>query len=113
MNVQYSPATERSTAKLPLLKQISAQLAGIVRSWSMSVVAAEWDRVSDPAGQELYRLSLFDSVGRVATDFTADELDYPLYVRVSLYRLWGDLIQIHSDLQHERVEQAFSQFVPE
>ena len=54
-------------------------------------------------GRTLYRLTIRDFTGEVSTDFAPDELQNPLHMRVRLYRLWGDLLQVRNNQQHQEV----------
>jgi hypothetical protein len=85
------------------LERASALLANVLGAHS-SLVQAEWSPVPSQGGRPLFRLTIWDSTGKVSTDFTADELGNPLHMKVRLYRLWGDLLQIRNDQQHQIVE---------
>ncbi len=104
MDVQYSPEVRQWTEGWTLLQQASTRLAGIVGPESSPLVKAEWTRVQDPEGQALYRLTMRDLTGEVSTDFTPDELKNLLHMRFRLPRLWGDLLKIRNDHQHQQVQ---------
>jgi hypothetical protein len=102
MNVQYTANAQQRGEDSSLIQHATNRLDEILGS--ASEVKVEWDRLADKTGRTLYRLTLADLTGHVSTDFTPDELRNPLYLHVSLYRLWGDLLQRHSDEQHKVVQ---------
>ena len=99
MDVQYSTEARQSADRLTLLKQASTLLASILGPQSSQLVKAEWNRVQDD-----YRLAIRDFTDEVSTDFSPDELENPLHMRVRLYRLWGDLLQVRNNQQHRQVQ---------
>ena len=103
MDVQYSPEA-RQSPEAKLLEQASALLADILGAKSSQIENAEWTRVSDPNGRTLYRLSIRDFAGEATTDFTPDELQNPQQMKFCLYRLWGDLLQVRHNIQHQQVQ---------
>ena len=108
LEVRYSLGLTGS--RLPRLEQVSEILAEAIGPESSPFVEADWKVVTDPRGRELYRLSIVDPHGGpVSTDFTPEELEIPLHMYVRLYRLWGDLLKIRSDKQHEKVRELFEQ----
>jgi hypothetical protein len=100
MDVQYSPEARGLTR----VEQASNLLADILGPHSSQLVKATWSRVQDHQGRTLYRLTIRDFTGEVATDFAPDELENPPHMRVRLYRLWGDLLQIRNNQQHQQVQ---------
>ena len=110
MDVQYSPEVREWAEGAPLLGDASDLLAVAVGPKRAEQVKGEWTRVRDTRGQMRYRLTIRDAAGEASTDFTPAELRNPLHMKVRIYRLWGDLLKIHSDIQHERVQMLFEQF---
>ena len=108
MDVQHSPEARQSADAL-LLEQTSALLAEVLGPQSSRVVRAEWNCVQDHKGRTLYRLTIKDFAGEVSTDFSPDELRNPLHMRVRLYRLWGDLLQVRNDQEHQQVQEIIGQ----
>ncbi len=104
MDVKYSPESQQWSEGLKLLEQASTLLAEILGPQSSQLVKAEWNRVQDPQGRALYRLTIRDFTGEVSTDFAPDELQNPLHMRVRLYRLWGNLLQVRNNQQHQQVQ---------
>ena len=104
MDVQYSPEARKEADQLTHLERASTLLGAILGPQSSQQVKAEWDRVQGRPGRTLYRLIIRDSTGEVSTDFAPDELENPLHMRVRLYRLWGDLLQVRNNQQHEQVQ---------
>ena len=105
MNVNYSAGVKLlPAARQETLQMVSAQLAGLIAPrWSAGATAS-WEYSRDFRGRDLYRLTLQDDLGRVSTEFTGDELNNPTLVKVLSYRLWGDLLQIRSDLQFQKLD---------
>ncbi len=113
MDVQYSPEVRQWAEGFPLLQQASTRLAAILGPQSSQLVKAAWDRVEDAQGRALYRLTIRDSTGEVSTDFTPEELQNQLHMSFRLPRLWGDLLKIRSDQQHQLVQLLSSQMPTE
>jgi hypothetical protein len=109
MDVHYSPELRESGNGLPLLERDSTVLANILRAQSSQLVKADWNRVQDHKGRPLYRLTIRDFTGEVSTDFSPDELENPLHMQVRLSRLWGDLLQILNNQQHQQVQTLSAQ----
>lgn len=104
MDVQYSLEARQGAVGLTLLEQASNLLAAILGPQSSQLVKAEWNCVQDHQGRTVYRLTIRDFTGEVYTDFAPDELQNPLHLRVRLYRLWGDLLQVRNNQQHQQVQ---------
>jgi hypothetical protein len=104
MDVQYSPEARQWADGLTLFEQASTLLAEILGPQSSQLVKAEWNGVQDHQGRTLYRLTIRDNTGEVSTDFAPGELQNPLHMRFRLYRLWGDLLQVRNNLQHQHVQ---------
>jgi hypothetical protein len=115
MDLQYSPEARQSPEGLALLEQASALLADILGPQSSQLEKADWQRWQDQKGRTVYRLTVRDDTGQVSTDFTLDELQNPLHMRFRMYRLWGDLLQVRNEQQHEQVQRIVGQLtsVPE
>jgi hypothetical protein len=113
MDVQYSPEAKQWADGLTLFEQASTLLAEILGPQSSQLVKAEWNCVQDHQGRTLYRLTIRDNTGEVSTDFTPDELQNPQHLRFRLYRLWGDLLQIRNNQQHQQVQLLSGQFATE
>jgi hypothetical protein len=109
VDVQYSPEVRHWPEELKLLEQASTLLPAILGSPSSELVKAVWSCVQDHKGGTLYRLTIRDFTGEVSTDFARDELQNPLHMRVRLYRLWGDLLQIRNNQQHQKVQSISGQ----
>ncbi len=107
MNIEYAPEV-RQSAEWPLIRQASDLLPTVLDAEGARTVSATWSRVQQPTGGLAYRLSLTDSVGQASMDFTPDQLRNTLYMRVRTSEVWSDLLQIHIDQQHERVQVAIA-----
>jgi hypothetical protein len=105
----YSTEARQDADRFGLLKQASALLEEILGPESSQFVNAQWDRLEDHKGRTMYRLTIRDFTGQVSTDFAPDELQNPLHMRFRMYRLWGDLLQIRNNQQHQQVELISSQ----
>lgn len=113
MDVRYSTELKQSAELSALLRQFSGQLAGAIDPDYLPAIRAEWSVTRDDGGRVLYRIVLEDPAGRVSKDFTRDELAIPLYMKLSLLMLWGDLLHIHSEKQHAKVERVYREFLAE
>ncbi len=102
MEVQYSPEAKLSPEAV-LLEQASTLLRDILGQEVSQIMKAEWNCVPDRQGRTLYRLTLRDFTSEVCTEFTCEELQNPLHMRFRMYRLWGDLLQVRHNLQHQQV----------
>ena len=111
MDVQYSPEVLQWTEGLPLLAEASKLLAVALGPKRTPEVKAEWTRIRELQGQTRYRLTIRDSKGEASTDFALFELRNPLHMQGRIYGLWDDLLKIHSDLQHERVQMLLAEFM--
>ena len=103
MDVQYSPEA-RQSPEVKLLEQASALLADIMGPQSSQLVKAEWTCLQDRQGRVLYRLTVRDFAGEASTDFALDELQIPLHMRFRMSRLWGDLLQVRNNIQHQHIQ---------
>jgi hypothetical protein len=110
MDVIYSSEV-REWDGFKLLEQASILLAEVLGPQSAALVKAEWNRVQDPNGRMVYRLTIRDFTGEVSTDFTLDELQNPLHMRFRLPRLWGDLLQVRNNQQHQQVQVLSDQMI--
>jgi len=104
MDVQFSPEIRQCAEGLTLVESASSLLAEILGPQSSQVVTAEWTVVKDRRGRAGYRLTIRDFTGEVSTDFATDELQNLLHLRFRLARLWGDLLQVRNDQQHQQVQ---------
>ncbi len=102
MNIHFSPEV-RQSPDWPLVAAASELLPTIGSPEFVSDVEAAWSRVEYPTGQSAYRLSLKDLVGEVSEDYTADTLRNSQQTKLYMYHIWGDLLQIRSDHQHQVV----------
>ncbi len=102
MNVMYSEKIPQWGGEFELLKQANSRLEETLGT-SAERVKAEWDRTEDNPGRTQYTLSLSDWAGIASTRFTPRELHSADEVRYRLHRLWGDLLQIRSQKQLEKL----------
>lgn len=105
MDVQYPPELQGSPELVPL-EQATSLLTDIMGPQSSQrVKKATWTRVQDLKGRTLYRLTVRDDFGgEASTDFATDELQNALHMRYRMARLWGDLLQVRNDRQHQQVQ---------
>lgn len=106
MDVHYSLEVPQGAdgSLLEHLEQASTLLAAILGPQSSQVVKAKWNRVQDHQGRTLDRLTIWDFTGEVSTDFAPNELQNPLHMRFRLARLWGDLLEVRNNQQHQQVQ---------
>ena len=108
MDVHCSPEL-RQQSDLSRLLEHASHLLGEILGPQSSQVKAEWEQVQDHRGRPLYRLAIRDLTGDVSTEFDRDELKNSLHLRWRLYRLWGDLLQVRNNQQHQQVQILSSQ----
>jgi hypothetical protein len=101
MNVLYTDRAKESAGDFAALLQATAQLDKIVGP-SATAVTASWDR-SDEGHHRQYVLRLSDWSGEVSARFSPSELRSPDRMRWSLLRLWGDLLELRSEKQLEKL----------
>ncbi len=113
MDVQYAPELREPADRLALLKDISARLDKAVGPKESAAMKAEWELVRDLRGDEFYRLTLEDPTDRVFTDFTRFELGVPLQRHMLAHGLYGDLLKLRGDRQHQVVLRLLSEMSAE
>jgi hypothetical protein len=101
MNVTYTDKAKELAWDFAALQQAMAQLEKIIGPSATSVTAS-WDR-SDEGHRHQYVLRLSDWSGEVSDRFYASELRSPDRMRWSLLRLWGDLLELRSQKQFEKL----------
>jgi hypothetical protein len=67
---------------------------------------AEWDQIEDNKGRPLYTLRISDGEEVVTASFSPEELVSPTHMRVRLYRLWGDFLQIRNQKQLQALSEG-------
>jgi hypothetical protein len=72
---------------------------------SAGQVAADWDLTRDESGRNVLTLTLSDYSGAVTARFTPEDLANAGSLRIRLHRLWGDLLQVRSGKQVERLQE--------
>jgi hypothetical protein len=108
MKVIYSPKIRQEEGNLALLEQATSRLKEILGP-TADLAEIEWDRTEDDRGRPFYTLTLRDLRDQAQADFSLEELKSAPYMRVRLYRLWGDLLQLRSDEQHRKVLELVAQ----
>lgn len=104
MEIKYSPEVQQWVEGMPRLQQASNLLAEILGPQSSQLVTGDWRRLQDAKGRIVYRLTIRDFAGEAFTEFAPDELENPLHMKVRMYRLWGDLLQVRNNQQHQQVQ---------
>jgi hypothetical protein len=91
----------------PLVESVqkASRVLAEVLGPSNESVQRRWKEVRDGRGRALVELTLSDGTGSVVGVFTPDELADELELQRRLYRLWGDLLQIRSHKQLDKVRQ--------
>lgn len=105
MKQTYGNRIRQSAELLTLAKQANSRLEEMLGS-SANLVAAEWDRSEDATGRSIVTLRLSDFTGFVTTAFDPQELASPSQISRRLNRLWGDLLQVRSDVQFRQLQEA-------
>jgi hypothetical protein len=70
---------------------------------------ADWKIGNDERNKPVIELILSDCYGSVSRKFSAKELQKPDYLKGRLNWLWGDLLQIRSHKQAERLKELVRQ----
>ncbi len=102
MKVAYSPKARQRGDDLALLEQATNCLQEVVEP-AAEQAWAEWDSAEDERGRHVYTLTLHDETREVRGRFSPSELGIPSYVRAALHRLWGGILKLRSDEQHQKV----------
>lgn len=109
MELDYAPEIRNNAEELARLEPASTLLAEVMGPNSSQLVRAKWNRVQDSRGRNVYRLTIYDLTGEVSTDFVANDLRNEMHMKFRMYRLWGDLLQIRNNRQHEEVQALSSE----
>ena len=72
---------------------------------SADLVTARWNLSEDARSRPVIDLEISDFTGAVSTRFAPDELRNTSHMQVRLGRLWGDLLQVRSHKQVEKLRQ--------
>ncbi len=102
MNVTYTEDVKQSSEGYSLLQQATTCLEEVI-GLSADLVKAEWDCIKDVRQRTLYTLRLSDWSGEVSASYTQDQLQSLPKLRYGLIRLWGDLLQVRSHKQLQRL----------
>ena len=105
MNIAYSDKAGQWREGNALLQQATTRLEEVLGQHA-DEVKAEWDRGEDAKGRIVYTLRLSDWTGSVSASFTPEELQSPSHVRIRLYHLWGELLQVRSHKQLQELAGA-------
>jgi Protein of unknown function (DUF1488) len=104
-SVRESPEYHRVLQATAFLEDVLGQ--------SAPLVTAAWDRKAGSNGHSVYSLTLRDFTGTATREFSADILAWPQLIEIGLYGLWGDLLQIRSNIQHRKVEELVAALTEE
>jgi hypothetical protein len=90
--------------------QQAAKILETVAGNTVLRVTADWKFVEDSAPGSAVTLTLSEQDGAVlSARFFREEMHRPGYLRKRLHRLWGDLLQLASHKQMEKVKQLVEQ----
>jgi hypothetical protein len=76
---------------------------------SAALVTAVWDRKEGGP----VTLTLSDGIGIVTKEFPTGLLGWDRWIYAELYGLWGDLLQVRSDIQHRKVQELAASLAEE
>jgi hypothetical protein len=79
---------------------------------SRNSVSIDWDLAEDARDRPVVVLRLSDPNGTAVATFDPDELEDEIRLRARLNRLWGDLLEIRSHKQVQRLMSSSSPFSP-
>lgn len=85
-----------------LVEQASEAIGEILGTLRGSV-SEEWNLAKDAQGQPMVTLKLSDPTGAAVATFEPSELEDRRHMVVRINRLWGDLLQIRSHAQLQRL----------
>lgn len=100
--VTYGQQLRQNPKLLRLAEKATAYLDTILGEWR-ELVSATWDLTRDEQGRPRVTLNLRDEISDKTITFSEFEMGIDEYVRAVLNRLWGDLLKVRSDLQHQKV----------
>jgi hypothetical protein len=103
MKIIYNDNAKKWAEGYALLEHATARLEEIIGS-SADLVTVEWNGMLENGYPPAYRLTLRDFTGEAQATLTVQELRSSSYMRVLLHRLWGDVLKVHSDQQHRKVQ---------
>jgi hypothetical protein len=101
-NVTYSDRLRQTAELLAIAEQLTPRLEKIL-GISLGKVQAEWDREKDAEGRPLLVLRLREWSGEVEGRFSREELKDPNGMNYLLSHLWGDLLEIRSKKQLQKL----------
>ena len=93
MNVVYREKAQPEEAQV--LEQATEWLKEALENTS-APVEAEWDQVEDDHGRSAHRLKLRDFAGQVEARFAPQDLQRTNHLRVRVYKLLGQLLDIRN-----------------
>jgi hypothetical protein len=103
-SVTFSDRLKHDPKLYRLAERANACLKNILGSSEFAAVtSAEWDRIEDDRGRALLRLCLRDPLSETTTSFPPWQLQDDMIMRLSLGRMWDDLLKVQLDVQHEKV----------
>lgn len=103
-SVTFSDRLKQDRKLYPLAERANAYLQDILAaSQFASETSAEWDRAEGEGKNPLVTLHLRDSLSETTASFPPWHLQDDRIVRSSLNRMWGDLLKVQSDVQHQKV----------
>ena len=104
MNVTYSDKLRENRELSALAQQATEQLKEVLTP-SGEFASAEWGSKEDARGRPRVSLQLSDWSGAVSGEFTREELADPLRMSIRLPRLWGDLLEMRSHKQLQKLRE--------
>lgn len=107
MNVAYSDRAKQAEGCFELLQQATGRLKEILGS-AQDSVRAQWDQIEDERGRLLYSLKISDATEEAEATFAPDELQRRTHMRVRLYKLWGELLQMRNHKLMEALREPFN-----
>jgi hypothetical protein len=102
MQVKVQEAISNDPELAPAVKRATNFLEDIVRIPD-ELVTADWRMSQNENGRLAVDVTLSDSIGAVAYQFTPDQVKNTYYMEGRLNRLYDDLLRIHLQRLRERV----------
>jgi hypothetical protein len=102
MKAIYDESLRQADELFMLAQQATRRLEEVLGR-SGDPVTAEWGRTTDEQGRPVVTLRLSDWAGTVMARFSPAELTHADTLGARLHRLWGDLLQVRSHRQLDKL----------
>ncbi|HEX4591301.1 MAG TPA: hypothetical protein VH120_15300 [Gemmataceae bacterium] len=105
--------TIKSDKQLAAAVDEASSLLETILGRAADTVTAEWSIEADPQGRKVVLLKISDWTGAVSTMIAPEDLSRPYRLYSRLHKLWGDLLQVRSDRQLQKLNETIGQLQDE